>query len=207
MAAPNVNSALRSLAERALKYYTVRMVEKLERRPSRKQDLIKAAVRVVLDDGVAGLTIDAVARQAGVTKGGVQYHFASKDQLITELLTDALSAMDQALEEVVSADPTAGAWHRAYVGLILWGLSDYDRCVAALMTSLGPGDPLGRPYDTMAAHWRQRAGADGIDPAMSLVVRFAADGLWLERAYGGASDKEVELVRAKLFALIDGAVT
>jgi AcrR family transcriptional regulator len=183
------------------------MVDKLDRRPSRKQDLIKAAVRVVLDHGVAALTIDAVARQAGVTKGGVQYHFASKDLLITELLTDALSGMDQALEEVVSADPIAGAWHRAYVGLILWELSDCDRCVAALMMSLGPHDPLGKPYEDMAAHWRQRADADGLDPATSLVVRFATDGLWLERAYGGASDGDVDLVRAKLFALIEGATS
>jgi AcrR family transcriptional regulator len=188
---------------RSLNYYTIRMVEKSSRRPSRKQALFDAAVRVVVDEGVNALTIDAVARLAGVTKGGVQYHFASKDRLVEALLTDVLADMDRAIEDVVAAEPGPGAWHRAYVGLILWELSDLDRCVAALLLSMPPGDPLGKPYEAMAERWRSRAAADGLDPATSLIVRHAADGIWLERSYGGATDKEIALVRSRLMQMID----
>ena len=41
-------------------------------------------------DGAAALTLDAVAAEAGVSKGGVLYHFGSKRALIDGLL-DALA--------------------------------------------------------------------------------------------------------------------
>ncbi len=181
------------------------MSDKLHRRPNRKPELFAAATRIVVARGVAALTIDAVASEAGVTKGGVQYHFASKDQLIVELLTSVLEAMDDAVDEVAAAERRPGAWHRAYVGLMLWGLSDLDRCVAALLSSLPPASPTAKPYAAMAEHWRQRAAADGLDAATSLVVRHAADNIWLERAYGGASDADIALVREKLMQMISAS--
>ncbi len=44
-----------------------------------KQKIILAAARkIAVKDGVAQLTIEAVAKQAGVSKGGVLYHYPSK---------------------------------------------------------------------------------------------------------------------------------
>jgi len=47
-----------------------------------QQSIIAAARRIVQRDGVAHLTIEAVAREAGFSKGGVLYHFPTKDSLI-----------------------------------------------------------------------------------------------------------------------------
>ena len=55
-------------------------------RPSRREQLLDAAVAVIRRDGAAALTLDAVAAEAGVSKGGVLYHFASKRALIDGLL-------------------------------------------------------------------------------------------------------------------------
>ncbi|ODT69416.1 MAG: hypothetical protein ABS75_17050 [Pelagibacterium sp. SCN 63-23] len=56
--------------------------------------LLDAAERVVLRDGAARLTIEAVATAAGVSKGGVLYAFSSKDKLIDALFTRVFAAMD-----------------------------------------------------------------------------------------------------------------
>ena len=56
-------------------------------RPSRRAQLLDAAVAVIRRDGAAALTLDAVAAEAGVSKGGVLYHFASKRALIDGLLS------------------------------------------------------------------------------------------------------------------------
>ena len=48
--------------------------------------LLDAAIDVIRRDGARALTLDAVAAEAGVSKGGLLYHFASKRALIDGLL-------------------------------------------------------------------------------------------------------------------------
>lgn len=51
-----------------------------------RDKVLDAAEAVVMRAGAAGLTIDAVAREAGITKGGVQYAFGSKENLIRAMI-------------------------------------------------------------------------------------------------------------------------
>jgi len=51
-----------------------------------RESVLDCAERVVAEHGAAGLTIDAVARAAGITKGGVQSCFGSKEAMIAAML-------------------------------------------------------------------------------------------------------------------------
>lgn len=53
------------------------------RRTIDRDQLLDAAEAVIAREGAAGLTIDAVAKEMGITKGGVQYCFGTKDALST----------------------------------------------------------------------------------------------------------------------------
>lgn len=64
--------------------------------------LLDAAERVVLRQGAGQLTMDAVAAEAGVSKGGVLYAFASKDALIDAMFVRAFEAFDQIAETVIA---------------------------------------------------------------------------------------------------------
>ncbi len=48
--------------------------------------LIEAAIRVVANEGLRGLTIRSVAAEAGVTHGLVRHHFGSRDALVEATL-------------------------------------------------------------------------------------------------------------------------
>ncbi|KNY15311.1 TetR family transcriptional regulator [Shinella sp. SUS2] len=48
--------------------------------------VLDAAEAIVALDGATGLTFDAVARAAGITKGGVQYCFGTKENLIRSMI-------------------------------------------------------------------------------------------------------------------------
>lgn len=48
--------------------------------------ILRAAIAVARSEGFGQVTIDAIAREAGLSKGGVLYHFASKTDLFRELL-------------------------------------------------------------------------------------------------------------------------
>ena len=51
--------------------------------PARTRDrLLDAAATVVHRDGAQALTLDAVAQEAEVSKGGLLYHFRSKRELV-----------------------------------------------------------------------------------------------------------------------------
>ena len=47
----------------------------------RRAQLIKAAMKVISKKGYAGATTDAIARQAGLTKGALYFHFGSKEDI------------------------------------------------------------------------------------------------------------------------------
>ena len=65
-------------------------------------DLLDAAERVVLREGAVNLTIDAVAKEAQVSKGGVLYAFATKDALIDAMFVRAFAAFDAIAEGVIA---------------------------------------------------------------------------------------------------------
>ncbi len=64
--------------------------------------LLNAAEAVVLSVGAGNLTFDAVARQAGVSKGGVLYAFATKDELIDAMLRRVMANYDRIVEEFLA---------------------------------------------------------------------------------------------------------
>jgi len=65
------------------------MQVKRQRLAARPEIILEAAAAVLLKGGVRGLTIDAVAVEAGLSKGGVLHHYASKDALVAALVGGA----------------------------------------------------------------------------------------------------------------------
>lgn len=178
------------------------MVHKFDRRPSRKHVLFEAAAQLVAAKGFESLTIDALAKAANVTKGGVQYHFPAKDQLVTELLEHLLSSFDAALTFEVSRTAQPARWLSAYVSLSLGEATAGDGAVAAILAALPPGDVRGAPFARYARKWRALAGDSGLEPALGQIIRLAADALWVERAFGGATPEDSAAIIKKLQALI-----
>lgn len=84
-------------------------------RERRRQDLtaeITDAARVRLAaDGLAALSLRAVARDVGMAVSALYRYFASRDDLVTALLVDAYTAQAEAVEAAVAAagaDPVDG---------------------------------------------------------------------------------------------------
>src|SRR5512142_1126059 len=58
----------------------------------RREQILAAAYRVAARGGMAGLTVRAVAGEAGLSHGLVLFHFKRKDQLLAALLDGVLAA-------------------------------------------------------------------------------------------------------------------
>lgn len=55
-------------------------------RKSLREDILNATEAVIMRQGLANTTLEAVALEAGVSKGGLFYHFTSKKDLLLSLL-------------------------------------------------------------------------------------------------------------------------
>ena len=75
-----------------------------ELKERRRDALIKAGYAEILENGVAGLTIDAVVRRAGTSKGGALYYFPTKDGLLHAVLEWLLAELDRTLDDIAASD-------------------------------------------------------------------------------------------------------
>ncbi|MFQ6690371.1 TetR/AcrR family transcriptional regulator, partial [Bordetella pertussis] len=69
-----------------------------------RDKVLDAAETIVVRDGAKGLTIDAVAREMGVTKGGIQYCYGSKDAMIEALFERWDKAYETLFQAVLGED-------------------------------------------------------------------------------------------------------
>jgi AcrR family transcriptional regulator len=155
------------------------------RRPAgqTRDRLLDAAARLLLRDP-SKLTLDAVAQEAGVSKGGLLYHFSSKAQLL-DAVVDRWEASFQA-EIDAAADGEPGGWIRAYVDVSAHDLADphtreIDSGILAVL-ALQPErlEAVRARYEG----WQERIADDGIDPVDATIARLAADGLWFGELLG-----------------------
>ena len=64
----------------------------------RREQLLGCAIGTIVELGFQGLSVGEVARRAGVSKGVVTYHFATKDDLIYEVVAQIFDSITEFLE-------------------------------------------------------------------------------------------------------------
>ncbi|MET4923870.1 TetR/AcrR family transcriptional regulator [Streptomyces sp. PSRA5] len=151
-------------------------------RTSKRTQILEAAARVVEREGVKSVTFDSVAAEAGLTKGGLLYHFASRDDLV--------QAIHQHLADQWEAQIAAAAGKPAHEATPPERLTAYTRVTTQSATraellfmlegSTTPGHAA--PWDAVMERWAPPlTTTDADDPAAldQFIARLAADGLWL----------------------------
>ena len=80
--------------------------------PERLQEqLLEAASIIAAKDGIAALSLNAVAKQAGVSKGGLLHHFPGRQELIHALFIRLLAVMDRGIMALMAVDDNPrGRW-------------------------------------------------------------------------------------------------
>ena len=145
--------------------------------------LLDAAEQIVARHGVSNLTLEAVAHEAGVSKGGLLYHFPAKSALITAIVERLAARSESRQAAAVAADPqTAGAFTRAYLA-VRTGSPDPERepIHTAVLAAIGTDPEYLDPLRKRIAEWKERLESDGIDPVTASIVKLAIDGLVIGR--------------------------
>lgn len=164
-----------------------------------RQQLLSCAAQLLVEVGVGGVTVQAVAAAAGVTKGGLLHHFPSKQRLLAAVSDELLREFDAAIDEALARDPVArGRFTRAYVRATLgFDLLARPNLHSALSLSTLTESGLRRQWgEWLHARLLRHRDTDS-DPALQL-ARYAADGVYLAMVMG--QDGERPLDREGLLA-------
>lgn len=132
----------------------------------RREALLRAAAALIADGGAAAVTMESVARRAGVSKGAVQYAFGTKDEMLSAL---ARWVVDRYVAESVGRPETLDRDVIGIIDDITEALaSDHDRLLAMLaLAQIGQSEEWARR--PLADYQENTAGRLG--PALGRALR------------------------------------
>lgn len=179
---------------------------------ARRDQLVEVTIGVVAEHGHAATSLARIAEAAGITKGAVLYHFASKDAVVAAAhahVLDALVADIGAAVDAAPADRAPAAYVRRMVGHLA-ERPDHARMIIEAMIHDHRPDSSARwkPLATLLGHARE---ARGLGPGpdlrtLAIITGGAIDAIVGERlqdaAYdaGAAAEELVVMLESAAFA-------
>ncbi len=157
--------------------------------PPARERILNAAEARLLKVGPNGLVLASVARDAQVSKGGLLYHFNSKEALVDGLIGRMLDSFDVVQAKLADRERVQkGKWTRAYLASTVRDdgepADDSAQLMAGILAAID-NDPVRlRRIRKRFAAWHQRIEEDEVDVVTATIVRLAADGLWLSALLG-----------------------
>lgn len=164
--------------------------------------MLDAAQRVVLRQGIANLTLDAVAAECGMSKGGLLHHFPSKDRLVEALVVRSAECWRGCYTEAYEQTPPGpGRMARALLSHCLSDAECWTEQLrsnsSAVFAALAQNPNLIEPMRAAYTELYRRIEADGLPPGVGEAVAAAIDGLWLEWVLGLAPLDQERVVRVR----------
>ncbi|OCJ55211.1 TetR/AcrR family transcriptional regulator [Agrobacterium rubi] len=183
-------------------YILMDMTSERKKQPDRvRRNLIDCAARLAAEQGFSAVSVQAVAAAAGVTKGGLFHHFASKQALLEAVLGDILETLDADIDALISQDrDDYGCFTRAYVNAFFAdrGRKTYAQWSALSVALISEPSLRQRWESWMGGRLTRHKKTDG-DVGLEL-VRLAVDGVWLAdlMSENGHSGGDREALRKRL---------
>jgi len=178
------------------------------RRAWTREEIKASALRQLAEHGVEGLSLNAIAKELGMTGPALYRYVTSRDELLADLVVDAWEELADALER--AAEGSAGAAAAERLGALgmayrAWAIAQPHRYRLALQTRLGSGELA--PDRVIPAAQRAMAvildAVEALPKARRARVELPAElgaelEAWTERA-GGSPRRPAILLRGILF--------
>lgn len=150
-------------------------------RPSNRDRILDAFEATLIERGASEATLETIADAAGVSKGGLLYHFASKEELFTAFGERLLARIDDAVAAAPTDPGDVVRWYLDAEPADTVEMELWRSILAALhVTDSGLDDLITEGF----AHYARPL--DVLDPLLAEQVRLMGDGLFLNSLVGMA---------------------
>ncbi|WP_193164789.1 TetR/AcrR family transcriptional regulator [Microbulbifer hainanensis] len=168
-----------------------------------KEAIIRAAEEVVREKGARKLTLDAVAAQCGLSKGGLVHHFRTKQALLQAMLESAIGCETELAEEYAAGGGETGGPLASRIHSMFALMEDEKSLPRALIAAVAEDPALLEPIKSKEAKVRSELLTTCSDPEMALLLLSAARGLFLGRVLGvlDSDDPIFERLHTRLLKL------
>jgi AcrR family transcriptional regulator len=165
---------------------------------SPRAELLQAARRLMKNQPIASLTLEAVAKEAGMSKGGLLHYFPSKESLLSALVNEMLEQFDHQLQNSPETD-----WIRAYIQSS-FDQPTLDLDAITMLNAVMINPVLLEPVRKRYTQWQKQLEQAGLPTAYVTLVRLALDGLMLADLFGLAppDQKTRQELRALLLEIV-----
>lgn len=157
---------------------------------ARREQITAHAVAALAELGYAGASLGEIARRAGVSKGVISYHFASKVELLEQLVVDVYTRAGEAIGTRLAAEGTALGQLRGYLEANLGFIAAHPREIRAaaevmvnvrriggeLRLGAGSDDPIVHHLAELLRSGQRTGEFRAFDPpSVALMLRAAID--------------------------------
>lgn len=175
---------------------------------STRDRILDALQDILIEEGNAAVTLEAVAAAAGVSKGGLLYHFPSKAALLTGLIRRLSDmAQDEFREAVEGEEGVVRTFLRTSLPQSPQEAELYWAIIAALRSKEGMAQESERLVHHIFQEWSRLLHEEIDDPVLAEMIRLVGDGLYLT-TIAGLPKPDPEIVRQltdRLVAEAEGA--
>ena len=137
----------------------------------------------MFEHGVDALTLDAIAKAAGVSKGGLLYHFKSKEGLVEALVQYANDMYQRNVENALDTTLPQGQYLNALIEATRQHRTEQAPITSGLLAAHGTNKDYLAPLKQSYAEWQSTIVNEGVDPVDATMMRLAIDGLWLSEIF------------------------
>ena len=157
-----------------------------------REKLVQAAAQLVVSKGITRVTLEQVALEAGVSKGGLLHHFPTKQALLNGLIEQVGQVFKARLEKYMALETSLqpGRLARAYIRASFEYEADELQLTNAIAKVVSEFPESLQELQTDFAQLDQEMQRDGLPAARALVIRLACDGLWFSELIGVSSLQE-----------------
>lgn len=147
--------------------------------------ILDALQEILIREGYSSVTLEAVARAASVSKGGLLYHFPSKAAMLTGLIERLSVLAEQEFREAVEGEEGVV---RVFLRTSLPQSSEERELYWAIIAALRGQDDM--PPEAFAHvqdlfdRWRRLLHEELEDPVLAEIILRAGDGLYLSDIVG-----------------------
>lgn len=155
--------------------------------------LLTAAIQIIVQKGIERLTLDAVARETAVSKGGLLYHFPSKEALVAGVISYLIHDFNAAIEKELEhshTDNSSKDWLKAYVRASFSTHQPPLSLIGGLFTAVTNNPELLESARATFAEWQRRFDESGLDAVRAGIIRLATEGLYPTEMFGVEPIKE-----------------